>query len=178
MLWSLCLHSCASMMATSHTLFVHAGRQSPWHQRRITKQLRQVSVVDGARPPHRVKVKIDHMLPTLHISLDGEVCVVGFNHALLGDVLDAVDASAAYVFTSQIAWLMLSCVNMEDLLHNSAIPSFVERSTVSIKTCWKLGTNKRVPTRELATSLPTLSASSANCPAWQVETLSKIVVVA
>ena len=32
---------------------------------------------------------------------------------------------------------------------------------------------KKVPTHELATSLPTLPASSVNCPAGQVETLSR-----
>ena len=38
---------------------------------------------------------------------------------------------------------------------------------------WKLGANKRVPTRELATSLPGLSASSVNCLAGLAETLSR-----
>ena len=36
-------------------------------------------------------------------------------------------------FTSRIASLMLSCVNMEEHLHNSAILYFVWRSTVSVR---------------------------------------------
>ena len=54
----------------------------------------------GRRPLQRCKVKIDSMVPTLHFSLNGETEVVDFNHGLLRDVLDAVDASNAYVHFS------------------------------------------------------------------------------
>ena len=75
-------------------------------------------------------------------------------------------------FTSLIASLILSCVNMAELLHDSATASFAWTYTVSMRSSWKLRTNKRVATRELATRLPMLS-SSANCPVGQVATLSR-----
>ena len=124
MLWSLCLHSFASAIATSHTLFVYAATKPLWHQRRFIKQHRQISVVDSARPLERCKVKSDLRLQTLHFSLNGEIEVVGFKHALLRDVLDAVDASNAYVHFSDC---LVDAVNMEELLHNSATACFVER---------------------------------------------------
>ena len=71
-------------------------------------------------------------------------------------------------FTS-LTGFVLSCVNMEGLLHDWARASFVWPSKLSMRISWKLGTNKRVPTRKLATSLSTLSASSVNLPAGQVE---------
>ena len=49
----------------------------------------------------RCKLKPDLLLPTLHVSLDGETDVISFNLALLRDVLDAVDASNAYVHFSE-----------------------------------------------------------------------------
>ena len=63
---------------------VHAGTKALGHQRRFTKQLRQISVVHGALPLERCKVKTDSMLPTLHCSLDGEIEVAGFIHASAG----------------------------------------------------------------------------------------------
>ena len=73
MLWNLRLHSLASAVATSHTLFVYAG----------TKPLG----TNAASPNNfghfelwkRCKVKFTTLLPTLHFSVDR--VVAGFNLA-------------------------------------------------------------------------------------------------
>ena len=98
------MHSVASAMVTSHTLCVCMcmREQSPWAPNAASPNNFGKSTLwtAPARPHERCKVKTDPLLPTKHFFLDGETKVAGFNHALLWDVLDAVDASNAYVHFS------------------------------------------------------------------------------
>ena len=98
--------------------------------------------------------------------------MVGFNHALLPDVLDAVDASNEYVHFSDC---LVDAVLRQ---HGGALAQFgnsvfrvaVHGLNEDVQETWH---ERECQLRELATSMPTLSASSVNCPAGQVETLSR-----
>ena len=115
--------------------------QSLWAPTPLHRTTSATSPLWTAPPFERCKLKIDPLLPTLHSNM--RFCGM---HTM-------PSTHPMRTFSSLIASLMLFCVNIEELLRNSATASFVCRSTVSMMIPHKLSTNKRVPTRELANQL-------------------------
>ena len=101
-------------------------RKSPWPPTSPHQTTSADLQLNGTLPLQRCKVKIEPLLPTVHISYDNEIEVASFSHELLRDAFAAGHAYNAYVHFSGCR-LMLSCVDVEELLHTSAIASFVCR---------------------------------------------------